>query len=195
MEAIHIIEAEHRSLAGVLHGMLYLMRHIRYGRAEPNFELLDAMIHYIDAFPEHFHHPKEDAYLFTALGLRYPAAAALLERLKQEHELGAVRISELRQALTNYQQGGPTDSRKFAALLADYAKFHWDHMRLEENHLLPLAKTHLTGKDWEAIDAAFLGHTDPMFGAEAGAEYDALFRRIVSLAPPPLGAGPAHRFA
>jgi hypothetical protein len=32
-----------------------------------------------------------------------------------------------------------------------------------------------------------------MFGAEAGAKYDALFRRIVNLAPPPLGVGPARR--
>ena len=44
--------------------------------------------------------------------------------------------------------------------------------------------------DWEAIDAAFLGHTDPMFGAEASVKYDAPFRRIVNLAPPPLGVGP-----
>jgi hypothetical protein len=46
---------------------------------------------------------------------------------------------------------------------------------------------HLTSEDWEAIDAAFLGHTDPMLGAEAAAKYEALFRRIVNLAPPPLG--------
>ena len=193
MQAIRIIEAEHRSLAAVLHGMLYLVRDIRYRSAKPNFELLGAMVHYIDAFTERFHHPKEDAYLFKALGLRYPAAAPLLDRLKQEHELGAVMIRELRQALTRYQQGGSAEFPKFAALLASYAAFHWDHMRLEENNLLPLAKVHLTGEDWEAIDAAFLGHTDPMLGAESGAKYDALFRRIVDLAPPPLGVGPVRR--
>jgi hypothetical protein len=37
-------------------------------------------------------------------------------------------------------------------------------------------------RDWEAINAAFLGHTDPMLGAEAGVKYDALFTRIVNLA-------------
>ena len=52
---------------------------------------------------------------------------------------------------------------------------------------------HLTSEDWEVIDAAFLGHTDPMLGAEAVAQYDVLFRRIVDLAPPPLGVGPARR--
>ena len=71
------------------------------------------------------------------------------------------------------------------------AAFHWDHMRAEEKELLPLAEKYLTAGDWEAVDAAFMGHSDPLFGAEAGAEYDALFRRIVSLAPPPIGVGPA----
>jgi branched-chain amino acid transport system ATP-binding protein len=134
------------------------------------------MVHYIDAVPERFHHPKEDAYLFKALGLRCHAAASLLDRLKQDHELGAVRLRELRQALTRYQQGGSAELPRFAVLVASYAAFHWDHMRLEENDLLPLAKMHLTGEDWEAIDAAFLGHTDPMLGAEVGAQFDALFR-------------------
>ena len=65
-------------------------------------------------------------------------------------------------------------------------------MRLEENEALPLAKAHLTGSDCDVIDAAFLGHTDPLFGAERGAEYQDLFRRIVDLAPPPLGKAPAR---
>jgi hemerythrin-like domain-containing protein len=193
VHSIRIVEAEHRSLAAVLHGMLYLVRDIRYGGAEANFELLGAMVDYIDAFPERFHHPKEDAYLFKTLGLRCHAAAPLLDRLKQDHELGAVRLRELRRALTRYQQGGSVELPSFAVLVASYAAFHWDHMRLEENDLLPLAKMHLTGEDWEAIDAAFLGHTDPMLGAEVGAQFDALFRRIVNLAPPPLGVGPTRR--
>jgi hypothetical protein len=29
-----------------------------------------------------------------------------------------------------------------------------------------------------------------MVGAKAGEEYDALFRRIANLAPPPIGVGP-----
>jgi hemerythrin-like domain-containing protein len=192
VQAIGIIEAEHRSLAAVLHGMLYLVRDIRFAGGEPNFELLGAMVHYIDAFPEHFHHPKEDAYLFEALRRRSPAAAPLLDRLTQEHARGTVRLRELQQALTRCQQGGAAEFPRFAALVASYAAFHWDHMRLEENDLLPQAKMHLSGEDWQAIDAAFLGHTDPMLGAEAGARYDALFRRIVDLAPPPLGRAPAR---
>jgi hemerythrin-like domain-containing protein len=79
----------------------------------------------------------------------------LLDRLKQEHELTAVRISELRHALTRYQQGGSAAFPRFAASLASYAAFHWGHVRLKENHLVPLANMHLTGEDWEASPAQF----------------------------------------
>ena len=191
MQSIRIINDEHRSLAAVLHGMLYLVREIREHGAKPDFAVLGAMVYYIDAFPERFHHPKEDRYLFRLLRMRCPEAVKLIERLETEHRAGAEKIRFLEQALARYQQGGQAEFAGFAAAVEAYAAFHWDHMRAEEKELLPLAEKYLTAGDWEAVDAAFMGHSDPLFGAEAGAEYDALFRRIVSLAPPPIGVGPA----
>ena len=70
MKAISIIQDEHRSLAAVLHGMLYLVREIGERGRKPDFRLLDAMMYYIDTFPERFHHPKEDRYLFRIEGMR-----------------------------------------------------------------------------------------------------------------------------
>lgn len=192
MQAIRIIHDEHRSLAAVLHGMLYLVREIREHGAKPDFAVLGAMVYYIDAFPERFHHPKEDRYLFRLLRTRYPLASPLIDRLETEHRAGAEKIRLLEQALARYQQGGASEFSGFAAAVEAYAAFHWDHMHAEEKELLPLAEKHLTAGDWEAIDAAFTGHTDPLFGAEAGAEYDQLFRRIVNLAPPPIGVGPVR---
>jgi len=191
MQAIRIIHDEHRSLAAVIHGMLYLVREIRERGAKPDFSLLGAMIYYIDAFPERFHHPKEDRYLFRLLRTRCREAGPLIDRLETEHRAGAEKIRLLEQALARYQQGGASEFSAFAAAVDAYAAFHWDHMRAEEKELIPLAEKHLTVGDWEAIDAAFTGHTDPLFGAEAGSGYDALFRRIVNLAPPPIGLGPA----
>ncbi|HEY8623085.1 MAG TPA: hemerythrin domain-containing protein [Casimicrobiaceae bacterium] len=190
MQAIRIIVDEHRGLAAVLHGMLYLVHEIRDRGAKPNFDVFGAMIYYIDAFPERFHHPKEDQYLFRLLRLRHPEAVPLLDRLEVEHRAGAEKIRTLEQALARYQQGGDREFSNFLAAVESYAAFHWDHMQAEEKEVLPLAEKYLSVGDWEAIDAAFLGHTDPMFGAEAGAKFDALFTRIVNLAPPPIGLGP-----
>ena len=60
-------------------------------------------------------------------------------------------------------------------------------MKTEEHVVLPLAEKYLTAGDWESIDAAFLGHADPMLGVEAGIKYEQLFRRITWMAPEPIG--------
>ena len=89
---------------------------------------------------------------------------------------------------SGYCASDTTKLPAFAAAAA--AAFHYGHMRAEETEVLPLARIHLTASDWEMIDAAFTSHADPLVGVEAGIEYEKLFRRIVNLAPPPLGIGP-----
>jgi len=192
MNAIDIILDEHRSLAAVLHGLLYLTRAIDSGKMAPDFKVFGAMVYYIDAFPERFHHPKEDEYLFKLLRLRDPEAAPLLDRLNAEHHAGEIRIRELEHALRRYEHGGADGFSGFAAAVESYAAFHWQHMRAEEEEVLPLARKYLTPDDWKQIDEAFAGNTDPLLGAKASSEYDALFRRIVHLAPPPIGVGPEN---
>ena len=190
MQAIRIIRDEHRSLGAVLHGMLYLAREVRENGMKPPFDVLGAMVYYIDAFPERFHHPKEDEYLFKLLRARYPEAGPLVDQLQGEHRTGADKIRMLEQALARYQQGGDTEAAPFMAAVEDYAKFHWQHMGCEEKELLPLAEKYLTTGDWQAIDAAFSGNTDPLFGEAPTEDYRNLFRRIVNLAPAPIGLGP-----
>ena len=51
----------------------------------------------------------------------------------------------------------------------------------------------MTDEDWAEIDAAFAGHLDPLVGRELHQDFDALFKQIVNLAPPPIGVGPDSR--
>jgi hemerythrin-like domain-containing protein len=190
VQAISIIIGEHRALTAVLHGMLFLLRHDRYGISKPNFDLLGAMMYYIRAFPERLHHPKEDAYLFRLLRQRHPAIAPLLDKLEAEHRTGTAKLCAMEQTLARYQQDGDAQLPAFYAAVAAYAAFHYAHVRAEEDEVLPAAADFLTAGDWDEIDAAFAGHTNPLLGAEAGFEWEELFRRIVSLAPAPLGSGP-----
>ena len=190
MRAIGIIQDEHRSLAAVLHGLLYLVRQTREHGAKPNFKVLGAMLYYIDAVPERFHHPKEDKYLFALLRTRCAEARPALDELQAEHKAGAEKIRSLAHALTRYENGGAAEFEAFAAAVESYADFHWQHMRREEQEILPLAQKHLTAGDWEAIDAAFTGHTDPLFREKASEDMHKLFQQVLNLAPPPIGVGP-----
>src|SRR5215510_4983346 len=113
--------------------MLYLIREIRYAGARPDFDVFGAMVYYIDAFPEHFHHPKEDAYLFRLLRLRWPDAGPLIDKLQAEHRIGVDKIRTLAQTLARYRQGGDAEFFAFAEAAAGYAAFHYRHMRTEED--------------------------------------------------------------
>jgi hemerythrin-like domain-containing protein len=192
MKAIGIIRDEHRALAAVLHGLLYLVREVRDRGAAPNFPVLSAMIYYIDAFPERFHHPKEDRYLFPLVRARAPSVAGTLDRLEAEHHVGAAKMRTLMQALTRYREGGPDEAAAFIAAVEDYIAFERDHMGREEREILPAAQRHLTAGDWEAVDAAFSGSTDPLLGTTPETHWAQVFSRIANLAPPPIGVGPAQ---
>jgi hemerythrin-like domain-containing protein len=190
--AISIIRDEHRSIAAVLHGLQYVVAEIKAGRMPPDFALLGAMLHYIEAFPEKLHHPKEDDFLYRALRERDPGAAAILDRLGAEHVSGARLIVELQAALARFQEAGPAGIAAFAQAVQEFANFHWAHMRAEEDTVLPLAEKVLTADDWRSIDAAFQANVDPIRGVDTRREFRELFRRIANLAPPPIGLGPSQ---
>jgi hemerythrin-like domain-containing protein len=187
---INIIRSEHRSIAAILHGLLYFSRRIIEGQPAPDFKVLRAMLYYIDVFPERFHHPKENDYLFAKLRLRTQEAEDIISRLENDHKCGEEKIRTLMQAVIRMECGGGSYVKEFANLVEDYAQFHWRHMGLEEDIVLPLAERTLTDEDWDKIDAAFSGNADPLVGIEAKKSFDDLFRRIVTLAPPPIGVGP-----
>ncbi|WP_178133871.1 hemerythrin domain-containing protein [Vineibacter terrae] len=204
---------EHRSLAAVLHGLRYLARNAVKRGATLDFRLLEAMVAYIEGFPEACHHPKEDAYLFRLLRLHAPDAAPTLDELAAQHRDGKNRLAHLGRALAEYREcveiPVPVDAdalsnsgwgrircltaaAAFLDSVESYATFHWKHMRIEEDVVLPLAEKTFSAADWAEMDAAFSSHQDPLHGAGTnGGDFRALFTRIVNLAPAPIGLGPA----
>jgi len=187
-KALTVIREEHRALAGVLHGLQYLVKQIGEAKAEPDFELLNAMITYILAFPVRLHHPKEDEYLFSVLRSRDAEIAPVLDELETEHSTDREYAGALREALRRYQQD-PAELQTFAAALDRYAAFQWAHMRKEEDVVLPAAERALAPDDWSAIDAAFESNRDPLVGVRVAEEFRELFQRIMAAAPAPIGTG------
>src|SRR5512143_169177 len=179
--AIALLEDEHLAIASVLYGLRSAIRRIREGGA-PDFRLLRALLDYIVAFPERLHHPKEDRHLFAALAHRHPAARPLVATLEAEHAAGAAMIAALVQALGGYAAAGPARFEEFARCADAYVDFHWRHMTMEEDILLPLAERYLTPDDWSRVARAFRENDNPLSGARPRDQADALYRRILELA-------------
>jgi hemerythrin-like domain-containing protein len=89
-----------------------------------------------------------------------------------------------------YEEGGDKEFPAFAEAVEKFCRDYWDHMRKEEEKVFPLAEKLLATADWEAIDRAFEENRDPLAEERDTKDFQKLFTRIVSLAPPPIGVGP-----
>ena len=190
--ALSIIREEHRSLSAVTRTLKLLGREARTGGREPDYELFTLILDYIEGFSDRFHHPKEDQHLFTALRRRTREADATLDVLERDHARGDELLRDLRYLLSRCRVGGAAAIDTFAAAVEEYVDFHWRHMRLEEDLVLPLAEGWLTAADWAPIDAAFQANEDPLFGVRPREEFRKLFGLILHRVPTPLGLGPGR---
>jgi hemerythrin-like domain-containing protein len=191
-KAIAILKGEHRSISAVVSGLKDLAHMAHDASARPGFTVFRAMLRYIDEYPERLHHPKEDEYLFARLAARYPGALPLIKELEAEHVEGAKRVRELERSLLFLEDRWPVGSREFCDLVDGYAQFHWNHMRKEEEKILPLAEAHLIETDWRVIEDAFAGNADPIADLREK-DFQVLFSRIASIAPAPVGLGEPWR--
>ncbi len=186
---LQIIQDEHQALAAMLRSLSMLLAHARRHGALPDFDVLRAMLFYIDEFPERLHHPKETELLFPRLRARAPQLGPVIDQLDADHARGEAAIRELEHALLAFEVMGPSRREAFEAALQRYIGFYLDHMAVEERELLPTARQVLTVDDWLALDAAFDANRDPLTGHAPADEYRDLFRRIASAAPAPIGLG------
>lgn len=190
--ALEVIRAEHQALSAMLRSMLMLVAQHRRQHTLPEFDVLRAMLFYVDEFPEKRHHRKESDLLFPKLRARTPEHRDLLDHLDLDHARGEMRIRELEHALLAFEMLGESRRAKFEETAARYVEFYLEHMAMEEREILPLAEKTLTEQDWAELGEAFSANRDPMTGVEPEAEYAQLFTRIVNIVPAPLGLGPAH---
>jgi len=178
---------EHRSIAAVLHAMTKVMRGADAHGRSVDPRLLRAILYYLDIFPERVHHPKEEKYLFAAIRRRTHEADNVLEELRREHEAGEGAMRSVEQALLRYEQGGAPEWEALHDAVTRFVANYREHMRKEEQEVMPIAHRMLTDQDWIELNAEWAAHHDPLADIESGKEYERLLDRIVELAPAPIG--------
>lgn len=187
---LRVIREEHASLAAVLHSLRLMLDQGPGDKPSAFFDVMRAMLFYIDEFPERQHHPKESRWLFPKVAERSSEAAKAIERLERDHAGGEAAVRELQHLLLGWELMGDARREAFALALAKYIDFYLEHMRLEETVVLPAAQECLQPGDWVAMDAAFASNTNPLAPGQArDPAYDRLFTRIVMRAPSPIGLG------
>ena len=190
--SLEIIEDEHRALLAMLQSMKMLMARGPGHNGAQFFNVMRAMLFYIDEFPERQHHPKETELLFPPIAAQVPALAETLAKLERDHEKGEHHVRQLQHLLLAWELLGESRRADFETAFERYMGFYREHMRLEETEILPRAKQALSEAQWAALDAAFEANRDPLTGKHApDAAYQALFQKILNEAPAPIGLGKA----
>lgn len=189
-EAVRIIHEEHKAMSAMLQTLHLMSERLRAG-VDADFDLVRAMLFYLDEFPERLHHAKERAVLFPKLRARAPELAATLDRLDDEHQRGSATIREIEHLLLAFEQLGESRRTAFADALNAFVEGYVHHMQLEETEVLPAALHRLSEADWVEVDAAFREARDPLTGHKPSEEYQALLEKILGRLPAPIGLGPA----
>ncbi len=193
-EALRVIRDEHASLAAMLKSLLQMVNRgpDPEGRGEHGryFDVMRAMLFYIDEFPETLHHPKETELLFPRVAKAAPETAELIAQLDRDHHAGENRVRELMHLLMAWEYLGEARRVAFETAVKAYVGFYLEHMRQEESVILPAAERTLSDADWHALNAAFATNQDPLnTRLPRDPQFDRLFTRIVMLAPSPVGVG------
>jgi hemerythrin-like domain-containing protein len=190
--ALQIIRDEHAAVAAVLRSMLQMMERDPDEQPERFFDVLRAMLFYIDEFPEKRHHPKESDLLFPKVARVEPQLMPVIRRLEDDHMQGEGRVRELQHLLLAWELLGDSRRDAFQNAAREYVEFYLSHMRTEETEILPAAVKLLSDADWAQLDEAFQQHGDPIATGSHDPVYDRLFTRIVMRTPAPIGVGPAY---
>jgi len=189
-ESMQTIRDEHTALAAMLRSLLMMVQRGPGDEPTRYFDVLRAMLFYIDEFPERQHHPKESDLLFPRIGRAAPEVMQTIERLEQDHVKGESNVRALQHQLLAWELLGESRRKAFEDAARAYVNFYLEHMRLEETVVLPEAERSLSESDWKALDVAFAQNRDPLTGKYPhDPVYDRLFTRIVMTAPEPVGLG------
>lgn len=193
MDAIDFIQRDHRNLYSVVYAMDFLAKEAANSSEAVNYKLFALMLEYVGEFQDQYHHPKEDEFLFPAMARYAPSLQAVLARLEQDHQVGYQMRDNLNRAFVRLV-GDPTGEKaRFIELVREYAAFQREHVSLEEQKVLKTARDVIPPEAMKRITDAFENSKDPMFGEDQSEKFKTLFKRIVQIAPAPMGTGPTAK--
>ena len=188
--ALMIIRQEHAALSAMLRSLALMIERGPGEQPERFFDVLRAMLFYIDEFPEQLHHPKESNLLFPKVAKKAPEVRGAIDRLERDHMHSEKAVRDLLHLLLAWEMVGSSRKAAFVDALGPYVESYLDHMHLEETVILPAAQSALSDEDWMEVDKAFDLNADPLTGKyPPGPAFEKLFSRIVRKAPAPIGLG------
>jgi len=125
--SLQTIREEHASLAAMLQSLRMMQKRGPGNDPQQYFDVLGAMLFYIDEFPEKLHHTKETTLLFPRVLKAAPHVADTVERLDCDHHKSETGVRELQHLLAAWELLGETRRKAFE----DYCERYIDAYAFE----------------------------------------------------------------
>ncbi len=148
-----------------------------YGGAEPDYELLGDIMHYMTVYPDAVHHPKEDL-LYAELKAARPDLSVGFKRITKDHRHIAELSAKLRNEIGAINAGSPIRRNAVVTDALRYVSTLRGHMQWEELDLFRRVDEMITEGHPKFDTASFMHNVDPVFGPEVETNFGRLFSSI-----------------
>lgn len=101
--SLQVIRDEHASLAAMLQSMRLMIKRGSEEDRRAFFDVVRAMLFYIDEFPERLHHPKESNLLFPRVVRASPQVMGAIDKLERDHMYSEKAARDLQHLLLKWK--------------------------------------------------------------------------------------------
>jgi hemerythrin-like domain-containing protein len=174
---IKTLRAEHRHIATVMQLFLDQLKAIDGGQLVDThvvYEIMDYMV----AWPDQFHHPREDLIYGRAAEID-ATVADNVDSLQHDHDQTAKTGRELLKDIERWRQGEISGAVVVNSGRA-YIDHMYEHMNSEEKLVFPQIESVLSDQDWWELaqDDELRPVADPVFGRRVQRDFRNLARKL-----------------
>lgn len=171
------LTADHGNIGRVLSLMSVQLGFLSKGNTK-GLALLGTATHYLTHFPGILHHPLEEL-MFDSVQKSAPAMADTHGRLVREHVTLANAAVEFSAGICLQQLTEDTDVPRLQQQGGEYILAYADHIRFEEDEVLPQALEVLSQQQLADIHTRFVFKRDPLFNRERLSLYENLYDALM----------------
>jgi len=178
MNPIFDLKGEHDAIQVVLSAMKKLSSDIRRNKQIDLFRIAQ-ILEFLQTYIDHSHHDKEEEIFFPALtNCTTPGIADTIHLLMDEHIIARGYRKEIEIKLCDYVGGHANALEGLASNMLSYIALEENHIRLENQALLPVAERFLNKTKLDCISSEFKHIQNREIRQSKHLEYYLLLRKL-----------------
>jgi hemerythrin-like domain-containing protein len=142
-----------------------------------DYELVAQVLEYLADYADCVHHRLED-HLFEGLKERPDALGALVRQVMSQHPHLSARTRQFQRTAEGVVQDAVVTREEFEQQARAFLGLQREHLRLEEQRLLPQLEALLGGEALDAAAQLLPADQDPLFGTQRREQLMRLFARL-----------------